>query len=130
MSSRGESITQRILRGNRRFENPLCGLNARPIQPVEQSGELNRRQLHHAVHDRRPAERSLLQLLPDQHQAAAVPDQYLQAVAALGAIDNDRTRERILGQRTLRQITPMTARITAAPTASSANVTSVRSSGT
>src|ERR1700678_2613992 len=43
-SVRGEAITQRILRGNRRFENPLCGLNTRPIEPVEQSSELDRRQ--------------------------------------------------------------------------------------
>src|SRR3954453_11459905 len=84
MLSRGESVTQRILRGNRRFENPLCGLKSCPIQPIEQSGELNRRQLHHPVHDRWPAERTLLQLLPAQHQAAAVPNQYLQAVATLG----------------------------------------------
>jgi hypothetical protein len=58
MSSRGESITKRILRGNRRFENPLCALNSCPIQPVEQSGELDSRQIHDPVHDRRPAERS------------------------------------------------------------------------
>src|SRR6202044_3567607 len=102
-SSRGESVTQRILRGNRWFENPLYGLDTRPIEPIEQRGDLDRRQLHHAVHDRRPAERSLLQLLPHQHQAAAVPDQYLQAVAALGAIDDHRARERILGQHLLRQ---------------------------
>src|SRR3984885_2396532 len=93
-SSRGESVTQRILRGNRRFENPLYGLDTRPIEPIEQRGELDRRQLHHPVHDRRPAERSLLQLLPHQHQAAAVPDQYLQAVAALGAIDDHRARRK------------------------------------
>ena len=33
---------------------------------IEQRGELDRRQLHHPVHDRRPAERSLLQLLVTQ----------------------------------------------------------------
>src|ERR1700689_707628 len=65
-SSRGESVTQRILRGNRWFENPLYGLDTRPIEPIEQRGELDRRQLHHPVHDRRPAERSLLQLLVTQ----------------------------------------------------------------
>src|SRR6476659_4862499 len=103
MSSRGESITQRILRGNRRFENPLYGLNTRPIEPIEQRGELDRRQPHHPVHDRRPAERSLLQLLPHQDKSAGVPDQYLQAVAALGAIHYHRASERILGQHRLRQ---------------------------
>ena len=36
-SSRGESVTQQILRGNRRFENPLYGLNTRPIEPIEQA---------------------------------------------------------------------------------------------
>src|SRR6202522_2308587 len=50
-SLRGASITQRILRGNRRFENPLCGLNTRPIEAVEQCRELNRRQLHRPIHD-------------------------------------------------------------------------------
>src|ERR1700674_4905665 len=103
MSSRRESITQRILRGYRWSENPLYGLNTRPIEPIEQRGELDRRQPHHPVHDRRPAERSLLQLLPYQHQTAGIPDQYLQAVAALGAIDDHRARERILGQHLLRQ---------------------------
>src|ERR1700677_335862 len=102
-SVRGESITQRILRGDRRFENPLCGLNTRPIEPVEQSSELDRRQLHHPVHDRRPAERPLLQLLPDQHKPAGIPDQYLHTVASLAAPDDDHARERVFGQHLLRQ---------------------------
>jgi hypothetical protein len=34
---------------------------------------------------------------------AGIPDQYLQAVAALGAIDDHRAGERILGQHLLRQ---------------------------
>src|SRR5277367_1536632 len=102
-SVRGESITQLILRGNRRLENPLCGLNTRPIEPVEQSSELDRRQLHHPVHDRRPAERTLLQLLPDQHKPAGIPHQYLHAVASLAAPDDDRARERVFGQHLLRQ---------------------------
>src|SRR5580692_4678403 len=99
----GETITQRILRGNRRFENPLCGLNTRPIEPVEQSSELNRRQPHHPVHDRRPAERTLLQLLPNQHKPAGIPDQYLHAVASLAAPDDNRATERVFGQYLLRQ---------------------------
>src|SRR5580698_7651140 len=102
-SGLGETITQRILRGNRRFENPLCGLNTRPIEPVEQSSELDRRQPHHSVHDRRPAERTLLQLLPDQHKPAGIPDQYLHTVAALAPPDDDRARERFFGQYLLRQ---------------------------
>src|SRR5215212_10015266 len=101
--SRGATITRRILRGRGGFENPPNRLNPRPIKAIEQRGKCHRRQRHHPVHDRRPAERAVLQLLPDQHQATAVPDQDLHPVAALGAVDNDRTRKRILSEHFLRQ---------------------------
>src|SRR3954451_4265260 len=101
--SRGTSITHRILRGRGGFGNPPNRLNPRPVEAIEQRGKLHRRERHHPVHDRRPAERTVLQLLPDQHQAAAVPDQDLHPVAALGAVDNDRTRKWVLPQHFLRQ---------------------------
>src|SRR3954452_11021753 len=101
--SRGTSITHRILSGRGGFGNPPNRLNPRPVEAIEQRGKLHRRERHHPVHDRRPAERTVLQLLPDQHQAAAVPDQDLHPVAALGAVDNDRTRKWVLPQHFLRQ---------------------------
>ena len=50
-----------------------------------------------------PAKGTLLHLLPDQHQAACVPHQNFHPIGALRAINNDRSRERILGQDFLRQ---------------------------
>ena len=70
-------------------------MQARPVHPVDERGELRGRQPHHAVADRRPAERALLEPLPEQHQAGPVPGQNLQPVRPLRAEDEDRPRERI-----------------------------------
>src|SRR5215213_8408009 len=89
---------QGILRRRRGFGNPPHRLHTRPVEPVKQGGELHRGQAHYPVHHRRPAEGTLLQLLPDQDQTAVVPDQDLHPVRPLGAEDAHRARERILAQ--------------------------------
>ena len=48
-------------------------MKARPIQSVDERGELRSREPHHAVADRRPAKRALLEPLPKQHQARTRP---------------------------------------------------------
>ncbi len=45
----------------------------------------------------------MLQLFPDQDQTAVIPDQDLDPIVALAAIDDDRARKRIFGQNLLRQ---------------------------
>src|SRR5687767_11967025 len=49
-------------------------VNAAPIQPFEQGGELGCREPHHPVLDLRPAELALLQPLGDENHAGAVPE--------------------------------------------------------
>jgi hypothetical protein len=88
----------RILRSDNRFVNRSYCLNTRPIETVEQRSEFHRRQLHHPVHYRWPPKGILLKLLPDQHQAAWVPDQDLQPVGTLCAEHDDHPRKRILAQ--------------------------------
>src|SRR5215217_5318169 len=89
---------QRSLRRRRGFGNPPHRLHTRPVEPVKQGGELHRGQAHHPVHHRRPAEGTLLQLLPDQDQTTRIPDQDLHPVRPLGTEDDHRARERILAQ--------------------------------
>ena len=55
-------------------------MQTRPVQAVDERGELRGRQPHHAVADRRPAKRPLLEALPIQNQARPVPGQDLQPV--------------------------------------------------
>ena len=45
----------------------------------------------------------MLELLPYQHKTAGIPDQELDAVATLAAIDDDRAGERVFTQHLLRQ---------------------------
>ena len=71
-------------------------VKTRPIQSVDERGELRSREPHHAVADRRPAKRAVLKPLPEQHQAGPVPGQDLQPIRSLRAEDEDRARERIV----------------------------------
>ena len=70
-------------------------MKTRPVQPVDERGELRRRQTHHAVADRRPAKRVLLKPLPVEHEPRPVPGQNLQPVRTLRAEDDDHAREGI-----------------------------------
>ena len=54
-------------------------MQPRPVHPVNERSELRCAQSHHAVADRRPPERSVLQPFPEQHQAGPVPGQNLQS---------------------------------------------------
>src|SRR5580704_1682681 len=71
-------------------------MQTRPIHPVNQRGELRCSQSHYPIADRRPSERTLLQPLPEQHQAGAVPGQDFQTVRSLRAENEDHSRERIM----------------------------------
>src|SRR5271165_5307835 len=71
-------------------------MQARPVHPVDKRRKLRCSQSHHAVADRRPPERPVLQPLPEQHQAGPIPRQDLEPVRPLRAEDEDRPRERIL----------------------------------
>jgi hypothetical protein len=74
-------------------------MQTRPIHSINQRGELRRRQPHHAVRDRRPPECTLLQPLPIQHQARAIPDQNLHSVCSPRAERKDRSGKRIVSER-------------------------------
>ena len=58
----------------------VARVKTRPVQTVHERGQLRGRQTHHAVADRRPAKRPLLESFPVQNQAGAVPGQNLQPV--------------------------------------------------
>src|ERR1700730_11577222 len=79
----------------------LPALYARPLASFEQRRELHRRQLHHPVFDRRPAELRTLQPLRHQADASSVPPQQLHPVPPLGAEHVDRAAERIGTERCL-----------------------------
>src|SRR6202795_2900687 len=81
--------------------NNLPALHARPLASFEQRRELHRRQLHHPVFDRRPAELCTLQPLPHQTDASSVPPQQFHSVHPLGAEHVDRATERIGSKRRL-----------------------------
>ena len=87
------SEPQASRRGLRRRNIPR--MKTRPVQAVDERGELRSRQPHHAVADRRPAKRALLEPLPAQDQARSVPGQNLQTVRSLRAKDENRSGERI-----------------------------------
>src|SRR5438552_4930955 len=87
------------LRGTR--SNNLMALHARPLASFEQCGELHRRQLHHPVFDRRPAELRTFQPLRHQADARAVPPQQLHPVHPLGTEHIDRAAEWIGSERRL-----------------------------
>ena len=70
-------------------------MQARPVEAVDERGELRGRQPHDAVADRRPAKRPFLKALPIQNQARPVPGQDLQPVRPFRAEDEDRPGERI-----------------------------------
>jgi hypothetical protein len=78
-------------------------MQPRPIQAIDQRRELRGGEPHHAVADRRPAERTLLQPLPEQHQSGPVPSQNLEAVRSFRTEDEDRSREWIMPQLFLHQ---------------------------
>jgi hypothetical protein len=69
----------------------IARVQARPIHSVDECGELRSAQPHHPIADRRPAERPLLEPLPQQHQAGPVPGQDLQAIRSLRPEDEDRS---------------------------------------
>src|ERR1700729_2355693 len=73
-------------RRRRRRSNPS---HPYPIQPLQQSRELRRREPHHSIAQGRPAERALFQPLDRQNQARAVPEQQFHPIAAFGAEDID-----------------------------------------
>src|SRR6266404_5952250 len=81
--------------------NNLTALHARPLASFEQCSELHRRQLHHPVFDRRPAELPTLQPLRHQTDASSVPPQQFHSVHPLGAEHEDRAAERIGSERRL-----------------------------
>ena len=58
-----------------------AGLQPRPIQAIDERRQLRSAQPHRTVADRRPAERSLLQPFPEQHQAGPVPGDDFNAIA-------------------------------------------------
>src|SRR5918996_1250626 len=77
-----------------RPEHPTA-VHPLPIEALEQRAQLARRQPHHPVLDPRPDEPGLVEPLVDQGQPAAVPDQQLDAVGALGAEHEHRAAERV-----------------------------------
>jgi len=60
--------------------NPRRRQNSGPVQPVEQGRIFHRSQLHHTIHDGWPAKAAVLQLFPNQHRPAAIPEQNLHPV--------------------------------------------------
>src|SRR5215207_420702 len=97
------SIVPLILCGHARFGNLPCRLYASPIDAGKQRSELDRRQTQDTIDNRRPAEAVGLQLLPDQHQPAAVPHQNLHPVSPLRPEYQRRARERVGVQLCCRQ---------------------------
>src|SRR5450631_2570087 len=87
------------LRGTR--SNNLAALHARPLASFEQCSELHRRQLHHPVLDRRPAELRIFQPLRHQADPGSVPPQQLHTVHPLGAEHIDGAAEWIGTKRRL-----------------------------
>ena len=70
-------------------------MQARPVQAVDERGELRSRQPHHAIADRRPEKRALLEPLPIQNQPRSIPGQNLQTVRSLRTKDENRPGERV-----------------------------------
>ena len=66
-----------------------------PVHRFDQQRQLRRGQRHRAIDDRRPHEAALLQPFGEETQAAAVPVQRLQVVAALAAKEEEVTAEAI-----------------------------------
>src|ERR1700752_2558385 len=73
----------------------VADMQTRPVQAVHQRGEMRGGEPHHTIADLRPAERVMLETLPQKHRSGAVPRQNLQAVCSLRAEDKNRSRERI-----------------------------------
>ena len=69
----------------------------RPVEALDQRGELRGRQPHDAVADRRPAKRPFLKALPIQNQARPVPGQDLQPVRTASFIMHPLVRVRAVG---------------------------------
>src|SRR5215210_7263157 len=74
---------------------PASAMHAPPVQPLQKSTELRRRQAHHPVPDARPLEATLFELLGHEAQARSVPPDQLDPVAALRPEDIDHARKRI-----------------------------------
>src|ERR1700680_1104058 len=73
-------------------------MQTRPVQAVHQRGKLRCAQSHHAIADRWPSERTMLQTFPQQHQSGSVPGQNLQTVPSLRTEDKNRSREGIMAE--------------------------------
>ena len=100
----GREISRFAQASRRRLRRKnVARVKARPVQSIDERGQLRGRQTHHSVADRRPAKRPFLKALPIQNQAGAVPGQNLQPVRPLRAKDEDRPRERIALKLVLRQ---------------------------
>src|SRR5919202_1049424 len=74
-------------------------VNALPIEPFEQGGELGCGQPHHPVLDLGPAELTLFQPLGDKNHARSIPEHELDPVGAFGPEHVNRARERIRAHR-------------------------------
>ena len=70
-------------------------VEARPIQSVNERGELRSREPHYAITDRRPSKRALLKPFPKQHKAGPVPGQNFQTIRSFRTEDEDRAGEGI-----------------------------------
>jgi hypothetical protein len=80
---------------------PALGPDHPPVDPLEQGGELRRRQPDHPVRRLRPMEAAAFQLLVDQDEARLVPDEAFQLVAALRPEQVDRAAVGIVAEDAL-----------------------------
>jgi len=70
-------------------------MKARPIQSVDERGQLRGREPHHAIADRRPSKRALLEPLPNKHKPGSIAGQNLQTICFFRAEDENRPQEGI-----------------------------------
>src|SRR5580698_9979546 len=76
----------------------IYSMHLLPIQPLEQCAELCRRQLHHAIGNRRPLEGGFLKPLPNQHKPRSVPQQDLHPLGPFGTEYQNRATKWILSE--------------------------------
>ncbi len=76
-------------------------MHAGPVHSGQKRGELGRVHAHDAVNDGRPFKGAVLEPLPIQNEAAAIPDEDLDAVGALGSEHDCNARKRVLTERLL-----------------------------
>ena len=70
-------------------------MNALPIQPLEQCRELSGRQAHRTILHLGPMELSILKAFGHKAHPAAIPENQLDPVRALGPEHLDRAGERV-----------------------------------